>query len=105
MSAGCGTALRRRWTCPWPEPANKFFAIQRVSERVLAHRYRRIAEAVCAAASFCPSEHQEPFALIRLVNRETLTCGPFGVPSVERRLARPPSGVPQPRENRTRGTM
>jgi hypothetical protein len=40
--------------------ANKFFAIQTESERALAHRYRRIAEAMCAAAVFCPSEHQEP---------------------------------------------
>src|SRR4030088_260738 len=105
MSARCRTALRHRWTCPWPELANKFFAVQRASERALAHRYRRIAEAMCAAASFCPSEHQEPFAFIRLVNRETLTCGAFGVPSIEQHPALPPGGAPQLRENQTRVTM
>jgi hypothetical protein len=41
------------------DPANKFCAIRGVPARVLAQRYRRIAETVCAEALFCSSNDQK----------------------------------------------
>jgi hypothetical protein len=45
--------------------ANKFFAARGASERVFAGSRRRIAEALCAGASLCPSDDQKTRRLAR----------------------------------------
>src|ERR1700761_8041147 len=84
MSARCRTALSRRWTCRWPDRANKLSAVRGAQTR----GFCAPGVLVCRSAVLhCPSEGQETFASYGLSNGRPLTSGPFGVPSCRRRIA------------------